>query len=171
MQYCSRTQNAVELSKDWRGIREVMQRLVAERESYGIICKRQLVCIATNSLWHFGQFFLLRKKISVPKALKGQVSGVTIKTEIIRQNQGPLAAFRTQFQERALQHSGLRNLRKIAAGDHHAPAHLVQHFGGCKLTIESFGSLYLLLKQFCPKFDFASFVLKVLQHRSPWLQQ
>ena len=67
-----------------------MQSLVAERESNGIICKWKLVCIATDSLWHFGELFLLRKKITVAKALKGQVGGIAIKPEIIRKDQGPL---------------------------------------------------------------------------------
>src|SRR5438309_6475682 len=46
MQYCSRTQNAVELSKDWRGIREVMQRLVARSEEHTSELQSQfhLVC-------------------------------------------------------------------------------------------------------------------------------
>ena len=79
-----------------------MQRLVAERESDGIICKWKLVCIATDSLRHFGQIFLLRKKITISKALKGQVSGIAIKTKIIRKNQGALAAFGAKLQEWAL---------------------------------------------------------------------
>ena len=79
--------------------RRLIRELLLER---GPLVKRRIAILGgstTADVRAMLELFLLRKKITVSKALKGQVGGIAIKTEIIRQDQGPLAAFRAQFQE------------------------------------------------------------------------